>query len=84
MTSSASSRVLRSVLFVLVPTAYLSMRFWRPYSSIGGADIFPTTAILMAAVFLISLLSWGRHRVVALLGLIACFLWLVFTMLPVL
>src|SRR5436309_4629504 len=33
---------------------------------------------------LVSLLSWRRHRMVALLGWLACFLWLALLLLPVL
>ena len=87
MTDSALSRFLRVALFVLVPAAYLSKIFWRPadsYGPTGREGVSPFCAILMAAVFLVSLLSWSQHRVVASFGLIACFLWLAATLLPVL
>jgi hypothetical protein len=88
MTDSTSSRVLRAALFTLVPAAYLSMGFWRPYNSyekaFSGRDSFPICGVLMAAVLLVSLLSWSRYRVVAILGLLACFLWIAVVLLPVL
>jgi len=74
-------------LFVLVPAAYLSMAFWRPansYGPTGREGISPLCAVLMAAVLLVSLLTWTRHPVVASLGLVACILWLAITLLPVL
>src|ERR1019366_7919963 len=88
MTDSTSSRGLRAALFTLVPAAYLSMRFWRPYNSFGtgfsGTDSFLICGVLMAAVFLVSLLSWSTYRLVAVFGLLACFLWLAVVLLPVL
>jgi len=87
MTHSTSTRKFSVALFVLVPLAYLSMALWRPADSFGAfgrTGISPFGASLMAAVFLVSLLSWTRHRVVAALGFIACVLWLAVTLLPVL
>jgi hypothetical protein len=87
MTKFTSSRLLSVALFVLVPAAYLSMVFWRPalsYGPTGPEGVSPSCALLMAAVFLVSLLSWSQHRLIAVLGFIACFLWLGVTMLPVL
>jgi hypothetical protein len=86
MTDSVPSRILRAALFTLVPIAYLSMRFWRPLVTYyygkddTGLYIFP---ILMAAVFVVSLLSWNKHRFVAVLGLAACSLWFIFWIQPV-
>jgi hypothetical protein len=62
------------------------MRFWRPLVTYyygkddTGLYIFP---ILMGAVLIVSLLSWNKHRVVAVLGLAACFLWFAFWIQPV-
>lgn len=87
MPDSTSSRVLRAALFTLVPAAYLSMGLWRPASSYGPSGregVSPFCAVLMAAVGLVSLLSWRTYRVAAVLGLLACFLWLAKVLLPVL
>lgn len=87
MTDSPSSKLLRAGLFVFVPAAYLSMVFSRSADSYGVAGregVSPLLAGLMAAVFLVSLLSWNRHRLVATLGLFACLLWLGVALLPVL
>jgi hypothetical protein len=87
MTDLASSRFLKVALFILVPAAYLSVFFWRPadsYGPTGREGVSPFCLVLMAAVFLTSLLSWSQHRVIATLGFIACILWLAVTMLPVL
>ena len=87
MTSLASSRFLRVALFVLVPAAYVSMVIWRPanaYGPAGRQGISEFLDVFMAAVFLVSLLSWSQHRLVASLGLIACILWLAVLLLPVL
>jgi hypothetical protein len=87
MADPTPSRVLRAALFTLVPAAYLSMGLWRPgyyYSHLGRQGISYFCDVLMASVFLVSLLSWKKHRVVAVLGLLACFLWLVVVLLPVL
>ena len=87
MTSLASSRFLRLALFVLVPAAYMSMVFWHPadsYGPNGREGVSPFLAVLMGAVFLVSLLSWSQHKVIAIFGVIACVLWLAATMLPVL
>ena len=86
MTDSTASRILRLALFILVPAAYLSMVFWHPasaYGPNGPYGVSPYCAILMAAVFVVSLLSWNRHRIIALLGIVACFLWLVVLCQPV-
>jgi hypothetical protein len=85
MTDSAPSRVLRAALFTLVPIAYLSMRFWvplsqAPYEKYSTGYFCP---VLMAAVLIVSLLSWHSHRLVAVFGLIACFLWFAFWIMPV-
>jgi hypothetical protein len=86
ITDSIPSRVLRAALFTLVPVAYLSMRFWQPLVTtqhfVDRAGLF--CPVLMAATLLVSLLSWHRHRVVAVLGLVACFLWFIFWIQPVL
>jgi len=74
-------------LFLLVPAAYLTMVFWRPansYGPTGREGISPFCAVLMAAVFLVSLLSWSRYRMRAMLGFIARLLWLAVVLLPVL
>ena len=84
MIDPPATRILRTALFVLVPAAYLSMKFWRPYVAVGGRDLFPVMAVFMALVFLVSAGSWNRHRTVALLGLVACFLWVAVVLLPVL
>jgi hypothetical protein len=87
MPSSTSSRVLRAARSTLIPAAYLSIAFWRPYDSYGGSGrecVFPICGVLMTAVLLVSLLSWRTHRVAAVLGLSVCFLWLAVTLLPVL
>jgi hypothetical protein len=44
----------------------------------------PICTELMAGVFSVSLLSWNKHRVVALFGLLACLLWVAVYLLPVL
>ena len=85
MTDSVPSRVLRAALFTLVPIAYLSMKYWvplsqAPYEKLNTGYFCP---ILMVSVLLVSLLSWNRHRVVAVFGLIACFLWFAFWIMPV-
>ena len=82
-----NSRVLRAALFTLVPLAYLSMWFWRPADSFGPSGregVAPGLVILMSAVALVSVLSWNSHRLVAALGLLACFLWIAVWLLPVL
>ena len=87
MPDARPSRILRATLFTLVPLAYLSMGLWRPASSYdkSGPVGFPAYAVvLMAAVFLTSLLAWHTHRFVAGLGLLVCFLWLLVGLLPVL
>jgi hypothetical protein len=86
MTDSVSSRVLRAALFTLVPIAYLSMRFWRPLVTYyyGKDDTsFYFFTIFMSAVLVVSLLSWNKHRAVAVLGLAAYFLWFAFWIQPV-
>jgi len=86
MTDSVSSRVLTAALFTLVPIAYLSVCFWRPLVTYyygkdeTGLYILPT---LMLAVLVVSLLSRHKHRLVAMLGLIACFLWFAVWIMPV-
>jgi hypothetical protein len=87
MENSTLSKVLRTALFVLVPAAYLSMRFWRPqesYGPVGHKGMPPICTVLMAAVFLLSVLSWKNHRWVAVFGLLACLLWVAVLLLPVL
>ncbi len=87
MTHPTANRVLRTALFMLVPLAYLSMGLWSPanaYTKYGRGGVSPAIAILMAAVLIVSLLSWNRYRLVSVLGLLACFLWLATTLLPVL
>jgi len=87
MTTSTSSRILRAALFTLVPLAYLSMRFWHPASAYGPSGregVSPVLVGLMSAVVLVSLLSWNRHRLVAVFGLLACFLWIAVVLFPVL
>ena len=87
MAASTPSRVLRAALFTLVPAAYLSMGFWRPYESYGPSGregVFPICVVLMTAVFSVSILCWNTHRLVAVFGLLACFLWLAVVLLPVL
>ena len=89
MESSSCAKTLKVALFVLVPTAYLSMPLWRPYDSYGplgrqwgtrGAALI----VLMAAVFTVSLFSWKSCHLVAALGLAVCLLWLAVLLLPVL
>lgn len=87
MTESKSSRILRAARFTLVPLAWLSMGLWRPadaYEKYGRVGFPAYQVALMAAVFLVSLLSWRTHRWLAGLGLLAGFLWLVVVLLPVL
>jgi hypothetical protein len=87
MTNSPSSKLLSAGLFILVPAAFLSMVFWRPadsFSPAGREGVSPLLGGLMAAVFVVSLLSWNRHRLVATLGFIACLLWLGIVLIPVL
>ena len=84
MREPGSSRILTVALFALVPAAFLSMRFWRPYSAVGGPDTFLATAAFMLVVFIASMLGWRKHPLIAALGFIACFLWLACTLLPVL
>jgi hypothetical protein len=87
MTNSLSSKLLSAGLFIFVPAAYLSMVFWRPadsYSPVGRAGVSPLLAGLMATVFIVSLLSWNRHRLVATLGFIACLFWQGVLLIPVL
>jgi hypothetical protein len=90
MAASTSSRILRAALFTLVPAVYLSMmsmKFWRPcnsYGPFGSEGVSPICVGLITAVFLVSVLSWNTHRLVAVLGLLACFLWLAVVLLPVL
>jgi hypothetical protein len=78
MDDSTRSKVLRVALYTLVALAYLSIRFWRPAYYIGEG-VTPFLIVLMSAVVLVSLLSWNRHRIVAVLGLLVCFLWIVFS-----
>jgi hypothetical protein len=86
MTVSTPSRVLRAALFTLVPIAYLSMRYWRPlvtyYHGKDDTSLYLFT-ILMAAILFVSLLSWNKHRVIAMLGMVAYVLWFAFWLLPV-
>jgi hypothetical protein len=87
MATSTPSKVLRVALFTLVPLAYLSIRFWHPANSYGPSGregVSPVLVVLMSAVVLVSLLSWNRHRLVAVFGLLACFLWIAVVLLPVL
>lgn len=87
MTDSKPSLILKIALYVLVPAAWLSLPFWQPDSAYGrnGHEGMPgLCTILMAAVLLVSLLSLGTRRLLAVLGLIACFLWLAVWLLPVL
>jgi len=87
MTNSKASRILRAALFTLVPLAYLSKGLWRPadaYEKYGRAGFPAYAVVLMAAVFMVSALSWRTHRLAAGLGLLACFLWLCVVLLPVL
>jgi hypothetical protein len=83
MTNLPLSRFLRVALFILVPVAYLSIRFWRPYYADGGAEVFPAMTFFMAIVCLVSVLSWSENRLVASLGFVACLLWLATVLLPV-
>jgi hypothetical protein len=81
------SKVLRMALFTLVPAAYLSMGLWRPsnsYTPAGREGVSPFCAVLLTAIFLISVLSWNTDRVVAGFGLLACLLWAAVLLLPVL
>ena len=87
MTNPTASRVLRTALFTLVTLAYLSTSLWSPadaYTKSGRAGVSPGLAVLMAAVLIVSLISWNNYRLVAALGLVVCFLWLATTLLPVL
>jgi hypothetical protein len=86
MPNSTPSRVLRAALFTLVPAAYLSIGLWRPgyyYNHQGREGISYVCDVLIAAVFLVSFLSWRRYRLVAVFGFLACFLWLMTVLLPV-
>ena len=81
MTDSIASRVLRAALFTLVPLAYLSVRFWRPAYWMRYEEDFRISLfcpILMSAVIAVSVFSWRTHRVVAVFGLVASFLWFVY------
>jgi len=85
--ASTPAKVLRAGLFTLVPLAYLSMWFWHPANAYGPASregVSLGSAALMAAVMLVSLLSWNRSRLVAAFGLLACFLLIGVVLLPVL
>jgi hypothetical protein len=85
--TNASAKLLTVAVFTLVPAAYLSMPFWRPaavYGSAGREIAAPMVMLLMLAVLVVSLLSWGTYRLLAALGLLACLLWLCVTLLPVL
>jgi hypothetical protein len=89
MAVSSSSKILRAVLFALVPTAYLSMGLWRPFDLLAPSgrewDAWgPTLAGLLAAVFVVSLLAWKSCRIVATLGLLVCLLWVCVASFPVL
>jgi hypothetical protein len=87
MSDSTWSKVIRAALFTLVPAAYLSMGLWRPFNSygrFGREGVSPAFLVLMTAVFLVSVLSWKTHRLLAVFGLLACFLWLAVGLLPVL
>jgi hypothetical protein len=87
MRAWTSSNALRAALFTLVPIAYLSIVFWRPDAAHGrfGREGMPSfCTILMAAVFVVSLLSWNKNRIVAVFGLLACLLWVAVYLLPVL
>ena len=87
MTGSTPSRVLGATVFTLVLLAYLSVWFWRPadaYGPSGREGVSPALAVLMVSVFLVSLLSWNRYRVIAAFGLLSCFLWVAVMLLPVL
>lgn len=87
MTDSETSRILRAALFTLVPLAYLSMGLWRPadaYEKYGRVGFPVYAVVLMTSVFIVSVLSWRAHRLVAGLGLLACWLWLMVVLLPVL
>ncbi|HEU5397562.1 MAG TPA: hypothetical protein VFV81_10355, partial [Verrucomicrobiae bacterium] len=83
---TAFPRLVRVALYLLVPLAYLSMPFWRPlghYGKAGADGSSLACTILILAVLVVSLWSWNRHRVVASLGLIACGLYLLMILLPV-
>jgi hypothetical protein len=87
MEHATSSRILRAALFTLVPVAYLGVGLQRPLDSYGptgrvGLSAFCTVFNLV--LLLICLLSWNTHRVIAVLGLLACLIWLATLLLPVL
>ena len=85
MKDPVAHRVLDAALFTLVPLGYLSVWFWRPLSTYryGGNDTGYFCPILMTAVLFVSVLSWNRHRMVTLFGLIAFSLWFAFWIQPV-
>ena len=86
MTDSKPSRILRAALFTLVTLAYLSMPLWQPanaYGKNGRTEIPWYVMVLMISVFLVSMVSWRKFRLVAALGLLAFILWLAAVLLPV-
>jgi hypothetical protein len=87
MTNSTSTKILRAALFTLVPLAYLSMYFWQPVSMSWSPRYSHVLQwlciILMTAVFSLSLYFRRTYRLVAVFGFLACFLWLLAFMLPV-
>jgi hypothetical protein len=87
MADITSSKILRTMFFILVPLAYLSVRFWQPVSLSWSPQYSPALQWLcitfMAVVFVMSLYFRRTYRLVAAFGFLACFLWLCAFMLPV-
>lgn len=79
---SQSSKSLKVALFILVPSAYLRMLLSRLSPIYHNVPL--TCAILIPAAAVVSVLSLNTHRVVALLGLLPAFLWIMALMLPTL
>ena len=75
-------------MYILVPAAYLSTPFWRPYNTYGplGRDwdaTGPALGVLMAVVCMVSVLAWNSNRLLAAFGLLACLLWVCVVLFPV-
>ena len=84
---SESPERLSWVKYVLVALAYVNLGLTRPasaYTKTGPVGVSVVGVILTLVVLDVCASNWENHRLLAILGFIASFLWMVMTFLPVL